>query len=52
MMILTGVRPINVVNLKWEYVDLDNLEITYPAGLWACVVMKTQKSLECQLQRQ
>lgn len=43
-MILTGVRPINVVNLKWEYVDLDNLEITYPAGLIGMRgAMKTQK---------
>ncbi|MGV2470236.1 tyrosine-type recombinase/integrase, partial [Bacillus subtilis] len=43
-MILTGVRPINIANLRWDYVDLDNLEITYPAGLTGMRgAMKTQK---------
>lgn len=46
-MILTGVRPINIANLRWDYVDLDNLEITYPAGLTGMRgAMKTQKEFK------
>ncbi|MEG0280765.1 MAG: recombinase [Morganella sp. (in: enterobacteria)] len=43
-MILTGVRPINVSNLKWEYINKDMTEITYPAGVTGMRgAMKTQK---------
>ncbi|MCW7547121.1 integrase family protein [Photorhabdus sp. APURE] len=43
-MILTGVRPINVANLRWEYVNEDAGEIIYPAGLTGMRgAMKTQK---------
>lgn len=43
-MILTGVRPINVHNLKWSYVDLATNIITYPAGVNGLRgAMKTQK---------
>ena len=46
-MILTGDRPINIANLRWDYVDLDKLEITYPAGLIGmCGAMKTQKEFK------
>lgn len=43
-MILSGVRPVNVCNLRWEYVS-DNLdEIVYPAGVIGMRgAMKTQK---------
>lgn len=41
-MILTGVRPINVCNLKWEWVFDD--EIVYPGGVTGMRgAMKTQK---------
>jgi integrase len=43
-MILTGVRPINVSNLRWEYIDETAGEIVYPAGLAGMRgAMKTQK---------
>ncbi|WP_273803571.1 tyrosine-type recombinase/integrase [Providencia rettgeri] len=43
-MILTGVRPVNVINLKWEYIHFDKQEIIYPAGLIGMRgAMKTQK---------
>ncbi|PHM55004.1 recombinase [Xenorhabdus hominickii] len=43
-MILTGVRPINVSNLRWEYVNAAAGEIVYPAGLMGMRgAMKTQK---------
>lgn len=43
-MILTGVRPINVCNLKWEFIDSDLREIVYPAGVVGMRgAMKTQK---------
>ncbi|MGJ0579284.1 recombinase [Xenorhabdus bovienii] len=43
-MILTGVRPINVSNLRWEYINEDAGEIIYPAGLTGMRgAMKTQK---------
>ncbi|AIN12727.1 MULTISPECIES: tyrosine-type recombinase/integrase [Yersinia pseudotuberculosis complex] len=43
-MILTGVRPINVSNLRWDYVDSDLAEIIYPAGVTGMRgAMKTQK---------
>lgn len=51
-MILTGVRPINVSNLRWEYVDLDNLEIIYPAGVTGMRgAMKTQKEFRLPITR-
>ncbi|KMV68816.1 recombinase [bacteria symbiont BFo2 of Frankliniella occidentalis] len=43
-MILTGVRPINVSNLQWDYVREDIKEIVYPAGIIGMRgAMKTQK---------
>ncbi|WP_217898167.1 tyrosine-type recombinase/integrase [Zobellella denitrificans] len=43
-MILTGVRPVNVCNLKWEYISGDMREITYPEGVTGMRgAMKTQK---------
>ncbi|WP_437614437.1 recombinase, partial [Erwinia sp. V71] len=43
-MILTGVRPINVTNLRWVYVAGDLSVITYPAGVIGTRgAMKTQK---------
>ncbi|MDC9593543.1 recombinase [Xenorhabdus sp. IM139775] len=43
-MILTGVRPINVSNLRWEYINETAGEIIYPAGLPGMRgAMKTQK---------
>ncbi|ELI9033887.1 tyrosine-type recombinase/integrase [Morganella morganii] len=43
-MILTGVRPINVSNLKWAYINKEMTEITYPAGITGMRgAMKTQK---------
>lgn len=43
-MVLTGVRPINVCNLKWDYVREDVKEIVYPAGVIGMRgAMKTQK---------
>ncbi|MDO6525409.1 hypothetical protein Q4519_06900 [Motilimonas sp. 1_MG-2023] len=43
-MILTGVRPININNLRWEYVNEEILEIIYPAGITGMRgAMKTQK---------
>lgn len=43
-MILTGVRPINVSNLRWDYVNDATGEIVYPAGLTGMRgAMKTQK---------
>ena len=43
-MIMTGVRPINVTNLMWEYVSEDLSEIVYPAGTEGMRgAMKTQK---------
>ncbi|MDA1380581.1 hypothetical protein PCI56_13430 [Plesiomonas shigelloides subsp. oncorhynchi] len=42
-MIMTGVRPINVTNLMWEYVSEDLSEIVYPARTKARGAMKTQK---------
>lgn len=51
-MILTGVRPINVSNLRWEYVDLDNLEIIYPVGVTGMRgAMKTQKEFKLPITR-
>ncbi|OOE36977.1 recombinase [Salinivibrio kushneri] len=42
-MILTGVRPINVCNLKWEYIDEAMSEIVYPAAVIGLRgAMKTQ----------
>ena len=43
-MILTGVRPINVTNLEWRFIDDDLTVITYPAGVIGTRgAMKTQK---------
>lgn len=43
-MILTGVRPINVCNLRWDFVSEDMGEIVYPAGVVGMRgAMKTQK---------
>ncbi|NEG58230.1 recombinase [Pantoea agglomerans] len=43
-MILTGVRPINVSNLEWRFIDDDLTVITYPAGVIGTRgAMKTQK---------
>nr|CDS58717.1 conserved hypothetical protein [Serratia symbiotica] len=43
-MILTGVRPININNLKWDYIDQNMQEIVYPTGLIGMRgAMKTQK---------
>lgn len=43
-MILTGVRPINVTNLEWRFIDDDLTIITYPAGVIGTRgAMKTQK---------
>ncbi|CDG20649.1 Site-specific recombinase, phage integrase family [Xenorhabdus poinarii G6] len=43
-MILTGVRPINVTNLRWDYINEITSEIVYPAGLTGMRgAMKTQK---------
>lgn len=43
-MILTGVRPINVCNLKWEWIQEDLSEIVYPGGVTGMRgAMKTQK---------
>lgn len=43
-MIITGVRPINVHNLKWDYISRDFSTITYPAGVIGMRgAMKTQK---------
>lgn len=43
-MIITGVRPINVCNLKWDFVSGDMSEIVYPAGVMGMRgAMKTQK---------
>lgn len=43
-MILTGVRPINVTNLEWQFIDEDLTVITYPAGVIGTRgAMKTQK---------
>lgn len=43
-MILTGVRPINVCNLRWDYIDEGLTEIVYPAGMLGMRgAMKTQK---------
>ncbi len=44
-MILTGVRPINVSNLRWEYVNEEAGEIVYPEGVIGMRgAMKTQKA--------
>lgn len=44
-MIITGVRPINVNNLRWDYVNDDMTEIIYPAGVMGMRgAMKTQKA--------
>ncbi len=44
-MILTGVRPINVSNLQWEWVSDDFSEIVYPAStIGMRGAMKTQKA--------
>lgn len=46
-MILTGVRPINVSNLRWDFVDEVAGEITYPAGIIGMRgAMKTQKEFK------
>lgn len=43
-MILTGVRPINIGNLRWDFVDEEAGEIIYPAGIIGMRgAMKTQK---------
>ncbi|HEN5014670.1 recombinase [Klebsiella pneumoniae] len=43
-MILTGVRPINVTNLEWRFIDDELTVITYPAGVIGTRgAMKTQK---------
>ncbi|MGR3754965.1 tyrosine-type recombinase/integrase [Edwardsiella anguillarum] len=43
-MILTGIRPININNLRWDYVSHDMQDIVYPAGLIGMRgAMKTQK---------
>lgn len=43
-MIITGVRPVNVCNLKWSYLNNDLSEIVYPGGLTGMRgAMKTQK---------
>jgi len=43
-MIMTGVRPINVTNLKWKYISEDLSEIVYPAGeIGMRGAMKNQK---------
>jgi integrase len=43
-MIITGVRPVNVCNLKWDFVSTDKQEIIYPAGMIGMRgAMKTQK---------
>lgn len=43
-MILTGVRPININNLRWEYINEAAGEIVYPAGITGMRgAMKTQK---------
>lgn len=43
-MILTGLRPINICNLKWEYIKEEVGEIVYPAGVNGMRgAMKTQK---------
>ncbi|SPP31708.1 hypothetical protein ARAF_0850 [Arsenophonus endosymbiont of Aleurodicus floccissimus] len=52
-MILTGVRLINVSNLRWEYVDLDNPEIIYPEGVTGMRgTMKTQKEFILPITRE
>lgn len=44
-MIITGVRPINVHNLRWDYVHEDAGEIVYPEGVIGMRgAMKTQKA--------
>lgn len=49
-MIITGVRPINVTNLKWSYVSDDLSEIIYPAGtIGMRGAMKTQKEFRIPL---
>ncbi|MGF6559253.1 integrase [Erwinia aphidicola] len=46
-MIITGVRPINVSNLLWDYVSDDLSMITYPAGVIGTRgAMKTQKEFK------
>ncbi|MBK5145875.1 recombinase [Budviciaceae bacterium BWR-B9] len=43
-MILTGVRPVNINNLSWDFVAEDLSEIVYPAGVMGMRgAMKTQK---------
>lgn len=43
-MIITGVRPINVHNLRWDYVHEETGEIVYPEGVIGMRgAMKTQK---------
>lgn len=43
-MILTGVRPINVSNLRWSFINEQVGEIVYPAGVIGMRgAMKTQK---------
>ncbi|HFF8940538.1 tyrosine-type recombinase/integrase [Serratia marcescens] len=43
-MILTGVRPINVSNLRWSFINEQAGEIVYPAGVIGMRgAMKTQK---------
>lgn len=45
-MTLTGMRPINVSNLQWDYVRKDIKEIVYPEGIIGKRgAMKTQKEL-------
>ncbi|EFE2639493.1 tyrosine-type recombinase/integrase [Escherichia coli] len=44
-MIITGVRPINVHNLRWDYVHEEAGEIVYPEGVIGMRgAMKTQKA--------
>ena len=44
-MIITGVRPINVHNLRWDYVNEETGEIVYPEGVIGMRgAMKTQKA--------
>ncbi|HED1914418.1 TPA: tyrosine-type recombinase/integrase [Kluyvera cryocrescens] len=44
-MIITGVRPINIHNLRWDYVNENAGEIIYPEGVSGMRgAMKTQKA--------
>ena len=48
-MIITGVRPININNLRWDYVNEDADEIVYPEGVIGMRgAMKTQRLSACR----